>query len=177
MKLDELDRFARTPFAAGWSSTERVFFSPVDDVHGVLLAVLAAATHRVSVNMYGYDDDELDAALHAKAASPSIAFVMNLDRSQAGGVHEKALVAPWANAIGSSIAIGESVRHAISHLKVAVIDGLYIVSGSTNWSASGESKQDNELTVSADPLKAARFESIILTNHLQMLKQMKGAPP
>lgn len=177
MTLDfaQLVQHARHPFPKGWNENEYLFISPVDDCHGVLVDVISSASHRVSVNMYGYDDDEIDSLLHSKAASPSIAFLMNLDRTQAAGIHEKALLQPWATAIGTSVAVGQSVKHAISHLKVCVVDGLYTVTGSTNWSLSGESKQDNELTVTRDPFKAARLESIILANHASMLAQMRKA--
>lgn len=170
--FDSLEQHARHPFPKGWNLNEYLFIAPVDDCHGVLTDVISSASHRVSVNMYGYDDDEIDALLHSKAASPNIAFIMNLDKSQAGGVHEKALLAPWASAVGTSVAVGQSVKHAISHLKVCVVDGIYTITGSTNWSLSGELKQDNELTVTRDPFKAARLESIILSNHASMLAQM-----
>lgn len=167
-----LANHARNPFPDQWNENEYVFFAPVDDLHGVLKDVISSATHRVSLNMYGYDDDEIDAILHSKAVSPQIAFMMNLDKVQSKGKHEAALLLPWATSIGTSIAVGTSVKRAISHLKVCVIDGLYVISGSTNWSLSGEDKQDNELTVTRDALKAARFESIIINNHLTMLAQM-----
>lgn len=172
MEITDLDKFSYKGFPSGWSTAERVFFSPVDNVHAVLIALITSAQHRISVNMYGYDDDEIDAVLRAKAFSPNIAFIMNLDKSQSGGIHERKLLVNWTRKEGTSIAIGESVKKAISHLKVCVIDGLYVISGSTNWSLSGESKQDNELLISRDPLKASVYESIILANHLEMLKQM-----
>ncbi len=169
----KLASYAATAFPPGWDPDEWVFFSPRDTgVHLAILDVVGSAVHRVVVNMYGYDDDQVDAALHAKAADPDVTFWMNLDESQAAGVHEKALLAPWASAVGTSIAVGTSVKHAISHLKVCVVDGLYVISGSTNWSLAGEQQQDNELTIKRDPLKAARFESILLLNHAAMLKQM-----
>jgi phosphatidylserine/phosphatidylglycerophosphate/cardiolipin synthase-like enzyme len=174
LDFEGLARHAKTPFPDGWNPNEYVFISPVDDCHGVLADVISAASHRVMVNMYGYDDPEIDGLLHAKAASPRLAFVMNLDKSQAGGVHERVLLAPWANAVGTTIAVGQSIKHAISHLKVCVVDGLYVLSGSTNWSLSGEQKQDNELTITRDPYKAARLESVILTNHAAMLAQMQA---
>lgn len=101
---------------------------------------------------------------------------MSLDKSQAGGIHEKVLVAPWANALGTSIAIGTSIRHAISHLKVAIIDGLYVISGSTNWSTSGETLQDNELIIHRSPTIAARYGAILDMNHAAMLKAMAARP-
>lgn len=162
-------------FPDGWPGDRFSFFSPVDDVHGVLVDVISSAQHCVMVNLYGYDDDEIDAVLHAKAASPSVTFLMNLDKSQAGGVHEKALVQPWAAAQGTSVAVGQSVKHAISHLKVCVVDHQFVIGGSTNWSASGEEKQDNELSVQNNPVVAGVYESILLHNHVEMLKQMRAA--
>lgn len=99
---------------------------------------------------------------------------MSLDSSQAAGVHEKVLVAPWASAMGTSVAVGRSVKHAISHLKVAVVDGLYVVGGSTNWSLGGATAQDNELVVQRSPLVAARYSAILDVNHSEMLKQMSA---
>lgn len=169
----KLASYAAAPFPPSWDPNEFVFFSPRDpNVHQAIVDVVSAASHRVIVNMYGYDDNDIDAVLHAKAADPEITFWMNLDESQAGGVHEKALLAPWATTVGTSIAIGTSIKRAISHLKVCVIDGLYTISGSTNWSLSGEQKQDNQLTITRDPLKAARYESVCLLNHAAMLQQM-----
>lgn len=170
---DKLATYASTPFPPNWDANSYVFFSPRDPgVHDAIIDVLSAATHRVVVNMYGYDDEDVDRVLHGKAASPEIAFFMNLDSSQAGGAHEKALLAPWASAMGTSVAVGRSAKHAISHLKVGVVDSLYLIAGSTNWSRAGEQSQDNELTIRRDPLLAARYESILLINHAEMLRQM-----
>ena len=77
-------------------------------------------------------------------------------RGQAGGVHEKELLAKWQNdLIGNSIAIGESTKGAISHMKIVIVDGVYTVRGSTNWSLAGEQKQDNELTIHNNAVIAA----------------------
>ena len=166
---------ASTPFPEGWPTDRLVFFSPRDTrVPDVLAAVLSSAQHSVRVNVYGYDMPTLDTILHAKAADPNIYFQMSLDSSQAAGVHEKVLVAPWASSLGTTVAIGRSVKHAISHLKVAVIDGLYVVSGSTNWSVGGAQAQDNELVVQLSPLVATRYSAILDINHCAMLAQMQA---
>ena len=162
-------------FLDGVADDYRTFWSPRDNVHALLASLLTSAQHSVVLNMYGYDDDELDGILRTKLASGHVYVQMSLDRSQAGGVHERALLKAWqADGVGNSIAIGTSSKHAISHLKVCIVDGIYTVSGSTNWSLSGEQKQDNELTLSRDAVRAAEFRGVLDINHDFMLSQMRG---
>lgn len=156
-----------------WPLDVRSFFSPRDPcVPEVLQAIIGSARDSVKVNMYGFDDDALDAILHAKADEPGFCFQMTLDSSQAGGKHEKALLQPWAGSIGTSIAVGRSIKSAISHLKVAIVDGLYVISGSTNWSTSGETLQDNELVIHRNAAISARYAAVLDLNHAAMLAQM-----
>ncbi len=160
-------------FLDGYPSDVSTFFSPVDDVHGVLRALLGTAQHSIVLNMYGYDDAELDDIIREKLASEHIYVQMSLDRTQAGGVHERQLLQQWQHeAFGNSIAIGMSSRGAISHLKIVIIDGVYTVRGSTNWSLAGEQKQDNELTVHRNAVVAAETRAQLDRNHDEMLKQM-----
>ena len=53
-----------------------------------------------------------------------------------------------------------------------IVDGVYTVKGSTNWSLSGEQKQDNELTLSRNAVIAAETRALLDINHDNMLKQM-----
>lgn len=168
---------AAAPFPPGWAPNEYVFFSPRDPgVHQAILAVVNSATHRLLGNHYGFDDDEISAAMLAKAHDPEIFFLLNLDATQAAGKHEAALLQAWQSLEGTMVAVGHSIHAAISHLKVTIVDGLYVIGGSTNLSSSGESKQDNELRITRDPLLAARYESVLLLNHAAMLSQMGKAP-
>src|SRR3989440_1312191 len=126
--------------------------------------------------MYGYDDDELDAIIRGKLDNDHVHLQMSLDKSQAGGVHERTLLQNWQNEkTGNSIAVGQSSRGAISHLKIVIVDGVYTVKGSTNWSLSGEQKQDNELTLSRNAVIAAETRALLDMNHDWMLKQMAKA--
>ncbi len=175
---DELGKYkAEGRFLDGYPSDERTFFAPRDNVHGLLVAVLSTAQHSIVVNMFGYDDDELNKIIQGKLADERVYVQMSLDRSQAAGVHEKQILASWGNdAFGNSIAIGtSSVHNAISHLKIVIVDGVYTVKGSTNWSLSGEQQQDNELTLSRNAVIAAETRAILDLNHDFMLKQMVGS--
>jgi len=173
---DDLAKYkAEGRFLDGYPEDQRTFFAPRDNVHGVLVALLQSAQHSIVVNMYGYDDPELNSIIQEKLADEHVYVQMSLDRSQASGEAEKKILASWSNnAFGNSIAIGtSSVHNAISHLKIVIVDGVYTVKGSTNWSLSGQ-QQDNELTLSRSAVVAAETRAILDLNHDFMLKQMVG---
>jgi phosphatidylserine/phosphatidylglycerophosphate/cardiolipin synthase-like enzyme len=174
---NELGRFkAVGRFLDGYPGDLRTFYSPVDDVHGVLTSLLASTQKSIVLNMYGYDDDELNEIIMSKLKDEHVYVQMSLDKSQAGGVHERELLAKWSHdLIGNSIAIGASTRGAISHMKIVIVDGVYTVRGSTNWSLAGEQKQDNELTLHNNAVIAAETRAELDRNHDAMLKQMAAA--
>lgn len=168
--LASLDQFKAGGFPAGYPTDRRTFFSPVDQVHGVLKAAIGAARHSLVVAMYGFDDPELADIIHAKMADPHCYVQLTLDKSQASGVHEAAILNAEQYP-ATNIAIGHSeVGGAIMHMKAVVIDGAFVISGSTNWSSSGESKQDNQLTISHNLAEAAEYRSRIDAIHANMLR-------
>src|SRR6516164_7987110 len=69
-----------------------LFYVGRDDVHSILKYVLSRVTVSLYLNMFGYDDDELNAIIMQKAADPHITVMITLDQSQSGGKHEKQLL-------------------------------------------------------------------------------------
>src|SRR5579859_1394651 len=70
-----------------------LFFAGRDDVHGILLKLLTSETMGLKMNMFGYDDDELNSAILTLMKNPNVAVQGTLDKTQAAGVHERALLA------------------------------------------------------------------------------------
>src|SRR5262249_31936350 len=100
-----------------------------------------------------YDDPELNDILMKLALDPTVTMLVTLDKSQAGGKHEKALldlnrkhnlalfnthVATRSHTPVREFAIGQSATHQICHTKGFVADGKVAGEGSTNWSIAGE---------------------------------------
>ena len=168
-----------------------LFYVGRDNVHEVLKHVLSRVTVSLYLNMFGYDDEELNDVLMGLVMNPAVTCVITLDKSQAGGVHEKRLLQSDAakdpQAFSSHFVVGESATHQISHTKGFVADGRVGAEGSTNWSASGEGTfvvkgrpggpgyraQNNTQTVFTDPDALARFQAELLAEHLVAKSQAK----
>lgn len=170
----DLATFAAKPaFPLGYPVEEHItLYAPGDNLHGALAMFIDSADFSLSLAMYGFDDDTLATAILRKLQNEKIFVQLCLDSVQAAGKHEKALLAT-VNYPSNVVAFGRSELGAIMHLKTGTVDGLDSFSGSTNWSASGEGKQDNELTFIRHPLVAFRTRHKIDLIHASMLQQME----
>ncbi|MFI5231474.1 MAG: hypothetical protein ACHQSE_03065 [Gemmatimonadales bacterium] len=133
-----------------------LFYVGRDDVHDILKHILSRVSVSLYLNMFGYDDDELNDIIMTIAHDPTVTMLITLDKSQSGGAHEKALLASdvaknpslfntsittgaqLAQLDAKQVTIGQSATHQISHTKGFVADGKVGAEGSTNWSSSGE---------------------------------------
>ena len=92
--LDDLAVYtAEQAFGPTASPDFRVFYVGRDDVHGVLMHLYTRVSLSVKMNMFGYDDDDLNKALMGLVQNPSVMVQVTLDKSQSGGAHEKAILA------------------------------------------------------------------------------------
>lgn len=141
--LDELAQYtAEGAFGPTASPDFRVFYVGRDDVHGVLMHLYTRVTLSVKMNMFGYDDQDLNTVLMGLVRNPAVMVQVTLDKSQASGPTEKAILssdeANDAAGCANDFAVGDSASGQISHTKGGVLDGIVAFEGSTNWSSSGE---------------------------------------
>ena len=176
--LSSLDVFkSGGGFPSDYPANVRRFYSPYDQVHAAFKALVASATESLLCSMYGFDDPELAVIILSKAQDPAIFVQINLDSSQAAGQAEVPLVKELQACPSTRVAIGQSEDKRINHLKMTVVDGLYTLSGSTNWSADGEAKQNNECSIHMDRVIAHEATTILNKEHQVMLTQMAAKEP
>lgn len=173
MQITDLDQFKAWTPATSYPENRRTFYSPIDNVHGVLVALLGACTSSVVVSMYGWTDTELAGLVDHLLDQANVYCQITLDSSQFAGKTESQVLAQFKDHLDSNvIAVGRSEKGEIIHRKMLVIDGVWTVTGSTNWSLNGESKQDNELTVTYDATVAAEARHILDLSHAKALTDM-----
>lgn len=157
-----------------------------DDCHSIMHYLIPQEKQFFRLNMFGFDDQQLNDDILALFNDKSVQVQISLDRSQASGVHEKAIIAADEakdpTDFSSSFCILESATHQISHTKGGVLSGLGIgFEGSMNWSDSGEGTgislvadvknptgykaQNNTLLVSTNPVFIARFSAQLDAEH------------
>jgi hypothetical protein len=172
-------------YATTASKDFHLFYVGRDDVHGILRHVLSRVSVSLYLNMFGFDDDELNEILKKIALDKTITMLVTLDKSQAGGAHEKALLDADRKAdlalFNTHVAIGQSRTHQISHTKGFVADGKVAGEGSTNWSVSGEGQgvgllfnvnaagykaQNNTQSIITDPDTISRFSAQLIAEHM-----------
>ncbi len=174
-----LGQYKATPFPTDYPTNVRHLFAPVDKVHEALVALCAPSDlTSLDAAIYGWDDPDIDAEFQAALETEHVPVTICLDSSQAGGVHERAILAKWPPGyMGNNVVVGRSARGAISHDKLLVINRLVTVCGSTNLSDSGESKQNNEAVIVYDRAFAGEVVNRIQIIHAQMAAQMAAAKP
>jgi hypothetical protein len=171
-----------------------LFYVGRDDVHDILKYVLSRVTVSLYLNMYGYDDAELNDIIFTKALDPSITMLITLDKSQTGSKTEKQLlnsdIAKNPTAYNTHFVIGNSATNQISHTKGFVADGKIAGEGSTNWSTSGEGvfvitgqpggagykAQNNTQSIIMDPDTISRFTAELIAEHMAAQSLAKPQP-
>ena len=178
INLSDLEQFRKHPAASGSDYPSAVvrLFAPDDDIHAAMVYVVERTQVSLGAAMYGWDDNEVQALFEKVWLDERLPTVLALDSSQAGGVHERVLLAALEaklppGTLGNDLVVGRSSKHAISHLKLIRSDDV-TVGGSTNLSDSGEAKQNNEAIFIKSASYALETQAKIDLTRSEMAAQM-----
>ena len=172
-----LSGYKATPFPPDYPSNVKHLFAPVDRVHDAFVALCSPGDlSSLDASVYGWDDETIDGLFQHALEQNHVPVTLCLDSSQAGGVHEKVILAKWPTGLlGNDVVIGRSEKGAINHDKLIVVNRVLTICGSTNLSDGGEGKQNNEAAIVYDRAFAGEVVNRIQIIHSQMAAQMAAA--
>jgi hypothetical protein len=142
--------------------------------------------------MFGYDDDGLNDILMKLAKDPTVTMLVTLDKSQAGGKHEKALLdadkAENLTAFNTHVVVRQSETHQISHTKASWrmarsrakarrtgphrAKAKFVVPGKAG--GARYKAQNNTQSIITDPDTISRFSAELISKHFIAQKQSAG---
>jgi phosphatidylserine/phosphatidylglycerophosphate/cardiolipin synthase-like enzyme len=145
---------ANTPYASlSISGTPvEIYFSPDDGVSDRLVALVSQARTSIYFLAYSFTSDPLAEAMHQRA---SAGVVVNgvFDESQ----YFSNIGTEFDRFREAGIDVRVDANRGLMHHKVIIIDEAIVVTGSYNFSANAEERNDENVIVIHDPTIAARY--------------------
>ena len=136
-----------------YAQTVEVRFSPNGGAAAAITHRIDAAKKTVHVLAYAISEPQITAAL-INAAKRGVDVQIVLDRhepNQPGSTSRRIHEAGITTTVDRA--------HALMHDKTAVIDNTITITGSMNWTKSGESKNAENIIIIDDPTIAAQYEA------------------
>jgi phosphatidylserine/phosphatidylglycerophosphate/cardiolipin synthase-like enzyme len=127
-------------------------FSPGADCASVVTKWIDRAKVSVHVLIYDFTLDRIgDAVVRAKNRGVDVRIVLEADNAKGSG-------SEYAYLKSSGVQIRLDTNPALMHDKIAIIDGLYVITGSFNWTNAANSNHNDNLVVLRDQTWAQAFE-------------------
>lgn len=129
-----------------------IYFSPDDNVSDSLLDLLNGAQHSIYFMAYSFTSDPLGEAIRERAAAGV---------TVAGVMDESQILSNIGTEFDAFRQAGLDVRRdgiaGLLHHKVIVIDEQIVITGSYNFTASAETRNDENVVVIYDPVIAGQY--------------------
>jgi phosphatidylserine/phosphatidylglycerophosphate/cardiolipin synthase-like enzyme len=127
------------------------YFAPEDAVQARLVELVNQAEKKIDFLVYSFTSDELaEAFLAAQSRGVKIRGVMDkAQAANAGGEYERF--------VENELNVRLDGEHGSLHNKVLIIDGEIVVTGSYNFSANAEERNDENLLVIHDAVLASEY--------------------
>ncbi|MEP7219083.1 MAG: phospholipase D-like domain-containing protein [Bacteroidota bacterium] len=128
------------------------YFAPEDDVPPKVIRFIAAAKKSIHFLAFSFADDDIGAALIArKNAGVAVEGVVETRGSDGKGAEMPRLVK-------AGIPVLKDGNKYVMHHKVIIIDGLWTITGSYNFTGSAAKSNDENILIIKSQAVARRFE-------------------
>jgi phosphatidylserine/phosphatidylglycerophosphate/cardiolipin synthase-like enzyme len=142
-----------TTFSAPAEPLRALCFSPDGGCANVLIAWLEQARVSIHVMVYVFTSDAIANAL-IEAHQRGVEVLVVVERSEAATSGSEV-----ARLQDAGIQVRLDANAALMHHKVAIVDQAIVATGSYNWSAAAEERNNENLVVLADTNVAAQYEA------------------
>ncbi|MDI3298601.1 MAG: phospholipase D family protein [Bacillota bacterium] len=123
------------------------------DAAARIVREIGAARKTLDLAVYSFTDERIaQAVLAAKRRGVRVRLIT--DREELRNPYQKAVVGELRRA---GVPVEQNSHAGLMHLKVAVIDGRTVITGSYNWTLSAADENDENLLVIRDPALAASY--------------------
>lgn len=134
---------------SGWLPGEiRASLVGGEEIYRHTLQALEGARHAIDVEVYSFGDDDL-ALLLSRKAKAGVAVRVILDRDSDVNRATKRFL----SARGVSVVLFPTVRDAIDHVKLVIVDGQRAIVGGANWGEHSPKNFDAAVEVSGRPVE------------------------
>jgi DNA uptake protein ComE-like DNA-binding protein len=130
-----------------------VYFSLYDNPQKEIIKNINQAQAFINIVMYTFTDQEIALSL-TNAQNRGIKVRVYLDRSQIESTYSISRLL-----VQKGIKVRISTNNYIMHNKFAIIDNRLLLTGSYNWTASANNRNDENLMVIDDPEVIARYQN------------------
>jgi phosphatidylserine/phosphatidylglycerophosphate/cardiolipin synthase-like enzyme len=133
-------------------AVEVVCFSRAERCDDLLTGLIRGAKDRIYVAIYSFTSDRLaEALIEARNRGVDVRVVMERREANVTG-------SEYPRLRGAGVEVRLDANPGLMHHKFMVIDGEIVVTGSYNWSAAAEERNDENLVVIRDRAVAGAFE-------------------
>jgi phosphatidylserine/phosphatidylglycerophosphate/cardiolipin synthase-like enzyme len=151
-------------------SEAEIHYSPQEDLEQIDSEILSGASSEIEISAYSFTDPRIASVLEERAGN-GVAIRIYTDRSSAAEELSRAsLAGPVILDLARTPNITVRVKHSssLAHMKAYEVDGAVMRTGSANFSANAERRQDNDLLIIRD--------SAVINSYRSKFEEMWNRP-
>lgn len=133
------------------SAASEVYFSPGTECKGRIISLIESANTAIDVCVFTISDNDIsDALFKAHTHKIRVRIITDNDKANDRGSDIEAL-------LDKGMAVVKDRTRNHMHHKFALVDQNYIINGSFNWTRSASKYNNENITVTSNPMILASF--------------------